>query len=376
MMHAKSVGVWAHVSYTVLAVAMLGVARPASACSIATPDPVLRGAPAADAEGVPTDVVPVYDVTRLGLSDLQNLPEGFFALHAVNGEEVPLSVERVAAWHVALRPASELSPNTSYVIEAHPPQTNGAAGEPLTLTFTTGAGRLAGAPERPAVFAQHFALAPGVEWTSCDIDEGICFALPEHALYEMSLVGDYVGEDTYLIDAPFANGWGGVTGLECFDFRERALNGTFSEPTRICLDDIPNFELAGDASMNCTEQGIVHAGEPVSSMGDGQIPLSEGGASGNDTHGTPPEASGPATANAGTRVPGGGGASGGPAAQDRATPEASDPRTNDGIGCSLRRSPGSGAGAAALALALGAWTARRGHGKRGQPRGRVRSRRS
>jgi hypothetical protein len=48
------------------------------------------------------------------------------------------------------------------------------------------------------------------------------------------------------------------------------INGTYSEPTRVLLDR-PSYELADDASMDCTDHGIVHAGGLVTTS-DTQIP--------------------------------------------------------------------------------------------------------
>lgn len=326
-------------SYTLVVLAMTAAPRPAAACTYAEPPPALHGVPSDGQQDVPTDVAPAYSLGRL-----QGAPEdspGLFSLREAGGDEVTVTTRRIGGNYAELIAASPLRPFTDYVVEA---QVSDSLGAPvsLSLTFTTGAGPLARAPDAPAIFGQHFALAPGVEWTSCDLDEGICLALPKGHLYEMSLVGGYVGETKYLLDAPYANTWTGLPGLECFEFRQRAMNGSYSAPVRVCLDDMPSYELAGDASMDCTPDGIVHAGALVTEA---------------------PAAVGEATPDAAAGDPGGNGASEA-TARDATTLAGQAPRVDDGIGCSLRPTSPPGWSLGTVPLAFVIWAARRKKGAR------------
>jgi hypothetical protein len=208
------------------------------------------------------------------------------------------------------------------------------------LTFTTGAGPLARAPEPPPAFLQHFELGPDVDWTSCDLGGGTCLALPKGDLYLMTHDGGVAPDAGYLLNGPHVTDYSGIAGIQCLQIRRRAINGSYSEATRVCLGDAPAFVLEGDSSMECTEAGIVHAGALVTDI----PPPSE------PPPASPPDAGAPAPVR-----------TDGDVAQDdddSAAAVDSDARANEPVGCTL---PGSRSrhAPAALALALAAWMARR-----------------
>ena len=315
-------------------VALLVLARSAAACSYAEPPPELRGVPSDGQEDVPTDVVPVYSVSSLNaFGD----PSGLFRLRSVDGDEVAITTSPAGNWHGELRPEAALEPFTAYVVEAY--GRSGEEGVTVSLTFTTGAGPLARAPEPPPAFVQHFELAPDAEWSSCDTDRGTCLAVPRGDLYLLTYDGGVAPDPGYLIDGPYATDYSGISGIQCLEVRRRAINGSYSEPTRVCLGDAPSFVLEGDSSMTCTEAGIVHAGALVTDTPETSEPPPE----------APPASGAPAPVD-----------TDGDDAQDDASAlaENSDARTNEAVGCDLRRSPSTPI-PAALALALAAWTARR-----------------
>jgi hypothetical protein len=88
---------------------------------------------------------------------------------------------------------------------------------------------------------------------------------------------------------------GGVYLPPCVQFRRRAINGTFSEPTTTCGTESPIYAVEGfDAQQRCTEVGFVDAkildeamagSNPPSSAGDSSASCSFG--RGETSSGTP-----------------------------------------------------------------------------------------
>jgi hypothetical protein len=319
-------------SGSVALVASFALARPALACSYPQPPPELRGAPSDGQQNVPTDVVPVFDMSRLALGE----DPVTFSLRTAAGDEVGFSVADVANWQRELRPRAALEPNTDYIIEAH--ASYGGAPVTVSLAFATGAGPLAEAPHPPSVLLQHYEFAPDVAWSDCDMPRGTCVAVGEGALYELSHDGGVAPEAPYLINGPFATDFSGIDGIRCLSLRLRALNGTYSEPTRICLDSASSYVLAGDTSMTCTNLGIVHGGVLALTQG----PIVEPSA---DVQPNGDEISIPI--EGGSYDVGSG-----------AESAASDSRANAAAGCNLR-APVSPLAPAALTLAFTAWIVRR-----------------
>lgn len=227
--------------------------------------PIFRGAPGHDQRDVPTDVVPVYELSALyGLPRSNDFPAQF-TLRTAAGASVAITTEPAAMYHVALRPVTALEPHTQYVLEA----TSADDAEPLSLAFTTGAGPLPpGKPPALAPAALHYWLSPnGANSGACDFwGTGACASLPEGELIEVVFPATGALEQTsypydrpLLVNGPFELGVPdehlGSTTL-CLEARRRALNGVLGAPTVVCGSDSPIARLSGDGRPICTTDGV------------------------------------------------------------------------------------------------------------------------
>ena len=238
--------------------------RSALACSYPTPAPTLRGLPADGQEDVPTDVVPLYNLDRLNAFALENVS---FVLRTEAGAPVATETEELIRPAAEIRPLEPLEPLTRYVLEATAP---GATGEPttLTLSFTTGAGPLSAPPEAPRATLQHWRFAADVELTSCDANAvGTCVALPQGELTEVLAMTPAGGRDAsaFLVQGPLGYNLVADSALRghpftCVRLRQRAMNGVYSEPVKLCGADAETKVLAGNSSLSCTPSGIEHDG--------------------------------------------------------------------------------------------------------------------
>ena len=287
-------------------------AQPVRACVDVAPPPALIGFPGEGDVGVPTDVVPVFDRLQAGYGDVfsgESAPA--FELIAESGLSVPVSFRRSHAWHFELRPGSPLKPNTRYTIRAQFPYPNQSSA-PITvsLSFTTGAGPLAGAPARPEAKLEHVLTPDAVCATSCDCPRKArsCLTLPTgvftEAAYSWSQdfsVFDLPDEDLrpgsrpYLLDGPSTDNLTGIdqgTGHRCVRLRTRGANGGYSEPLILCREDGSQRTVPGDIRIGCTAQGAVVKSKPI----DPVDPVDPAAIAP-----TPPPASGCATVSAGAR---------------------------------------------------------------------------
>jgi len=255
LVHRKSL-VW------LVPLAVLAQARAAAACGqAAEAAPVLLGLPAADQDQVPTDVVPVYDLEALLRGSGVLLLDSFgFSLRDTQGEEVALTEERVGSLHLALRPAAELRPFTTYVIEARVPLVE-APEQAVQLSFTTGAGRLGELP-LPLLSAslERFLTAQG-GGAACELTEGLCVALPPGEWFEVTFLDPSQDVPPPTLHAgPYLTYLPPVTippsGL-CIQLRRRAINGLFSPPEVVCGSFNQVSVLGGSAASSCTENGLV-----------------------------------------------------------------------------------------------------------------------
>jgi MYXO-CTERM domain-containing protein len=252
-------------------------ARDAHACSINPPPPALVGMPANGETGVPTDVRLVYDSFKSGIS--ASAGGGTFELTTASGDTVAVELQHRLWSHVELVPARELAPLTTYTLKgrwtASAPGGSDASG---TVSFTTGAGPVSGAPAAPVASMRHYRLHGG-ESTSCDLPPvGTCVALPVGQLVQVTYLDD-VGQEIgvpsesgsppqfgSLAGGPFFDDLAGIdqgTNFECVVLRTRAANGRLSPPTVVCGDDAPLYELRGRPDIACTPEGLTHAGELV-----------------------------------------------------------------------------------------------------------------
>lgn len=244
-----------------LAVLIVAVVRPAGACGVSPRTSVLRGAPAAEQAGVPTDVVPVYNLNELGSSDWARTD---FSLRSAAGEAVGVTKEEVAAGHVALRPAALLQPNTRYVLRAtYSYYDDGEPQIDQSLSFTTGAGPLPAGelPEPVAAAQQYWFSHNGANSAACDFwSQGACVSIPQGELVEVRyLLPDGERSGAYLHDGPFETDVQEqvIDGEVCLELRRRALNGALSEPTTTCGSELPRVDLIADAAPSCIETGAI-----------------------------------------------------------------------------------------------------------------------
>src|SRR5205809_524573 len=87
------------------AFATLGPSRVARACTMPAPDPILSGMPADGDRGVPTDVVPYYQV---GFSSSDGTVPGAFSLTSASGTPIALTAKEADYWSFELIPAHAL----------------------------------------------------------------------------------------------------------------------------------------------------------------------------------------------------------------------------------------------------------------------------
>lgn len=243
-----------------LVLAGVSLVRPAQACGVSPRTPALRGAPVAEQENVPTDVVPVYD---LGELDARGLEEALkFSLRPAAGETVTL-VQELTGGHVALRPAAPLQPHTRYELRVTLSyHDDGELQIDESLAFTTGAGpRPAVAPEPLLAAQQYWFSHNGNDSAACDFwTAGACVGIPQGEMVEVHyLLPDGQRTGPFLHDGPFETDVHEyvIEGEVCLELRRRALNGALSEPTTTCGSDLPRVDLVGDAAPSCVETGAV-----------------------------------------------------------------------------------------------------------------------
>jgi len=217
--------------------------------------------PSADQVAVPTDVVPVYDLEALlrGTGVLQG--DGFdFSLWDAQGEEVAFTQERVGSSHIAIKPAAELLPFSTYVFDATLPQLD-APEQALQLSFTTGAGPLGELPLPPLHASLQRFSAPQGGGAVCEPAEGLCVALPAGELIEVTFL-----DQSQDVPAPALHAGSYLTFLPpltahpaelCLQLRRRALNGSFSAPEVVCGPFNEVSVLEGNPVAHCTDQGLV-----------------------------------------------------------------------------------------------------------------------
>lgn len=247
---------------------LLTLSRPVQACLYALdPNSLVKTLPSHGEDAVPTDVAILVETSNVLGSDAAP-PEGFLALRDEAGELVPGSVERVAAWHVQLRPTSPLAPNSTYQLDI---RVSAVDGSPLerTVSFTTGAGPVEVDSSPPTGVMQHWRFAADVELSSCDPGRvGTCVAVHGEELVEATFVtqdGMTASSYVYLYQGSFTGNFTPGEQADCVQLRRRFMNATYGEPTVLCGEDAPMLELTGSADLSCTADGIVHEGTLASS---------------------------------------------------------------------------------------------------------------
>lgn len=262
---------------------VLAAPSSAEACSIPAPPAALLGYPANGQVGVPTDVVPFFDMSTAGIGDPATAT---FELLSTGGDAIAVRLEQRYAWKVELIPASPLLPNTEYLIRLALP--NGqSVGD---VEFTTGGDAYEGTPAAPSAWLQHYRL-DNTAYTSCSpAPTGTCVALDGPLPVEVSYASRGGVDPTfvYLHQESFLTNLSGLeqgTPYECLILRARAPNGVFSEPVERCRDDGPLVTLSNVARLTCTSAGLFHESlprpEPVETT-MGEVGPPKGGAAAED----------------------------------------------------------------------------------------------
>ena len=239
----------------------------ARACSIPPRPLALSGFPADGATGVPTDVIPIFDVRSARVPD-EDGEGAVFHLTSESGEPVAVTFRRSHAWHFELVPSEELAPGTRYTLTGRwkeDPDTTDPPVE-LSLSFTTDDGPLREPPQPPAAVMYHFVLPDATCQVMCDcpLKRGTCVVraddLPIEYVYSGSPDFSPGGHRYLYIQPGMVTNLTGIdqtTSDRCVRLRTRGANGTHSQPLVLCRDDAPTVEVRGDVRLLCTADGLM-----------------------------------------------------------------------------------------------------------------------
>jgi len=241
------------------------------ACSTLAPTPALVGVPSDGAVEVPTDVILHYVIpiaASVDPADSASVP-GSFRLVASNGEEVELSVSRVAHWYFDVTPAHLLTPHTTYWFHASWSGMNLPLAED-ELSFETAEGPLTELPAPPNASITHFVLDSDYSSRCGPNRYGSCVSVTDdHAWleYAYDLERDaYSERGSFMVKL---SGFQEGTRTQCIDVRTRALNGAHSEAVRVCSADGPTQDLRylhDVRQVSCTSEGLAWVGTPDSGI--------------------------------------------------------------------------------------------------------------
>jgi hypothetical protein len=231
----------------------------ARACSIAAPPAALVGYPANGQVGVPTDVVPFYDMSTARIGDIASAE---FELLSAAGDAIALLAEERYSRKVELVPASPLLPNTKYRIRLAVPNGESVNG----VEFITGSGAYEGTPAPPSASLQHYQLEYDSHSSCGPSRTGTCVMLDGSVPVEVSYASPGGVDPTYvyLQEASFLTNLSGIeqgTPYDCVVLRARAPNGVFSEPVERCREDGAMLTFSNAARLTCTSAGLLH--EPL-----------------------------------------------------------------------------------------------------------------
>jgi hypothetical protein len=254
-------------------------ASPAAACTIQGPPLSLSGYPEDGAVGVPTDVLPLYDTTRLGYPDPVSGSPAEFRLLGADGVEIPIVMSSPYTGNISFTPEAELAPNSAYTFEATAYAHSAAAPTLLLATFTTGDGRAASPSVVEGAFMDHFLVdLAGRPYSSCGVPlSGTCVVVPPGSFVSAVFVDEFGQEqDPYLYREPFFANLSGIeqgTSFICVRLRTRAPNGAESDPIELCGEDAPLLDYTGsNTDVKCTATGV--AFEPPPTAGGPDHPSS------------------------------------------------------------------------------------------------------
>ncbi|HKO92643.1 MAG TPA: hypothetical protein VJU61_15920 [Polyangiaceae bacterium] len=252
----------------------------ASACTIAVPPPALVGYPGEGALGVPTDVRPIYDLSRIytavQLSTEVEVANGLATspLELVDdaGVVTPLDLGSGSSWHIELVPPGALAPRTHYVVRSIASRSRNGG---LELSFTTGDGPRTTLPEVPSAGVAHYSLASDTPSSCSPWEHGTCLHFPIPAedsgvfveATPFDSIDGFQSAYVYLSATPWFMDLSGIdqgTPFDCVRLRSRAPNGTFSEATTLCREDGVLYDLRGSEDIDCTAEGLTHKGQLVS----------------------------------------------------------------------------------------------------------------
>lgn len=253
-------------------VSLLVDASVARACVTLAPDPKLEGIPADGDTGVPTNVVPLYELppayAHIG-PDEGDGPTVLdkYELLTESGVAVPIKLRGKTLWHVELVPDRPLAPNTKYRVRATWKGEQQVPDYTDELTFTTGAGPRTGAIPPPSAALTNFQWKQD-PFTSCSPPpERACIALQdEDATIEYMMISrsGFVQEyNPYVARGSFfmtdLNPATQTSDFACVRLRTRAIDATYSEPVTLCGADAPLVHVEGPdiKGAKCTKGGVV-----------------------------------------------------------------------------------------------------------------------
>ena len=266
---------------------LLGHASVARACSTPAPPPKLKGIPADGDTGVPTNVVPLYDLPLAYAHIREDQGDGRtildkYELQTESGVAVPIKLRATTLWHVELVPDRPLAPNTKYRVRATWKGEQQVPDYMDELTFTTGAGPRTGSIPAPIATLTNFQWKQE-PFTSCSPQpENSCVALQdEDAIVEYMFIGrsGFLQEySPYAVRGSFfsvdLNPATQRSDFACIRLRTRAIDATYSEPVTLCGADAPLVHVEGPDinAAKCTKDGVIV--ERAAKSGDAGMPPS------------------------------------------------------------------------------------------------------
>jgi hypothetical protein len=189
---------------------------------------------------------------------------GTFVIETSEGELMS-SLARQATNHwFEIVPARALEPNTRYRVRGTWARDDGKIFH-TQLEFTTGAGPRIGPVAAPVAMLQHLDLYSRT-LTGCDMSpQATCVALAEDAMVAYGFIDDANQLNDDFGGIARASFFTGVltkrlpqtTSFRCIRLRQRAVDGTFSEYTKLCGEDATVFHVAVNGPVECTNAGLV-----------------------------------------------------------------------------------------------------------------------
>lgn len=261
----KKVGIHMRAFFLATTLTVMSYPSVSQAC-LTLVDETLRTIPADGARNVSVDVAVLVDVSG-ALAEDAPLPSVLATLRHSNGETLTVSATRVASGKVEIRPAQPLERGAAYELEVRLPSPSEGRVVARTMTFTTTSnpGEIVDAPL--SVSLQQWTFAPEVGLSSCSPSpRGTCVVVPDEVVTEVRYLFDRTSQSEATLPVIHQGAFTanlGVTvndNFRCLQIRQVRSDGTYGEPSVLCADEAPTFELLDNDSLRCTAQGIEHDG--------------------------------------------------------------------------------------------------------------------